>query len=251
MNDESKHERIHSSCDDKHERFCDRLADVLGDESVRSFALRANLSPPVIKKYLEGESTPNVERLCAIADAGFVTVQWLATGEGPKFPNHELPISDSREAEALPHSTSDFSTFADEYALIPGYSVQVSAGNGTLAQDSKPVRHLAFRRKWLKWRGFCEKDLAIVWAKGDSMEPVISDNNTLVVHLGRTKPVDGGIYVIRNGDQLWVKRVQVKPGAWLLLSDNAVYPPFEVPMSEQHNFQVVGQVVHISKDIGN
>lgn len=142
-------------------------------------------------------------------------------------------------------------TFLDEFALIPGYRVQVSAGHGTLAPEYEaPVRHLAFRRKWLKWRGFNESDLAIVWCKGDSMEPTISDNNSLVVHTGRTRPVDGHIYVVRNDDQLWVKRVQVLPGAWLLISDNKHYRPITIHKDEQHAFQVIGQVVHISKDVG-
>lgn len=141
--------------------------------------------------------------------------------------------------------------FMEEFVLIPGYRVQVSAGHGSLTQgELEPCRHLAFRRKWLRWRGFDEKELAIVWSKGDSMEPTISNNDTLVVHLGRTRPVDGHIYVVRNDDQLWVKRLQVLPSAWLLLSDNKHYQPIEVPKDEQHTFEVIGQVVHIAHDVG-
>ncbi|WP_303845197.1 S24 family peptidase [Aeromonas sobria] len=143
------------------------------------------------------------------------------------------------------------SGITEEFVLIPGYRVQVSAGHGSLTQgELEPCRHLAFRRKWLRWRGFDEKELAIVWSKGDSMEPTISNNDTLVVHLGRTRPVDGHIYVVRNDDQLWVKRLQVMPSAWLLLSDNKHYQPIEVPKDEQHTFEVIGQVVHIAHDVG-
>lgn len=159
---------------------------------------------------------------------------------------HVIPVAteEGRPAQYEP-------TFLDEFALIPGYRVQVSAGYGALSPEYEaPVRHLAFRRKWLKWRGFNESDLAIVWCKGDSMEPTISDNNSLVVHTGRTRPVDGHIYVVRNDDQLWVKRVQVLPGAWLLISDNKHYRPITIHKDEQHAFQVIGQVVHISKDVG-
>ncbi|TVP12669.1 transcriptional regulator [Shewanella sp. MSW] len=144
------------------------------------------------------------------------------------------------------------SDFLDEFALIPGYRIQVSAGNGSLNPDQRePVRHLAFRRKWLKFRGFNEKDLAIVWAKGDSMEPTISNNDTLVVHLGRNKPADGHIYIFRNGDELFVKRYQSMLGTWRLISDNALYSPLDITKQDQHQFEVVGQVVHIAKDIGD
>lgn len=140
----------------------------------------------------------------------------------------------------------------DDFALIPGYRIQVSAGHGALNPDQlEPSRYLAFRRKWLKFRGFNESDLAIVWAKGDSMEPTIHSNDTLVVHLGRNIPADGHIYIFRNGEELFVKRYQSLLGAWRLISDNSFYRDQDVPKQEQHQFEVVGQVVHIAKDIGD
>lgn len=142
--------------------------------------------------------------------------------------------------------------FMEEYALIPGYRVQVSAGHGALnCDDKEPVRYLAFRRKWLKYRGFEEHELAIVWAKGDSMEPTIHSNDTLVVHLGRNNPADGHIYIFRNGDELFVKRYQNAFGSWRLISDNPVYDKLDIPKHEQNQFEVIGQVVHIAKDIGD
>lgn len=252
MNEENKHERLHSSSQVEHERFCDRLSLVIGNESVRSFALRANLSPPVIKKYVENDSTPNVERLIAIAEAGGVTVEWLATGKGAKYPNEVEQHHQHQVTEGACGGYVANRDFLSEFALIPGYSVQVSAGWGSEGSDEvEPSRHLAFRKRWLKWRGFAEKDLVVVWAKGDSMEPIISDNNTLLVNIQRTTLTDGNIFVIRNENQLWVKRVQVMPNAWRLLSDNKLYDAIEIPMDEQNGFQVVGQVVNISKDIGN
>lgn len=142
--------------------------------------------------------------------------------------------------------------FMEEFALIPGYRIQVSAGHGSLNPDQlEPTRYLAFRRKWLKFIGFSEKELAIVWAKGDSMEPTIHNNDTLVVHLGRNKPADGHIYIFRNGEELFVKRYQSMLGSWRLISDNNYYSALDIPKDEQHQFEVVGQVVHIAKDIGD
>ncbi|EAQ65949.1 prophage MuSo2, transcriptional regulator, Cro/CI family protein [Marinomonas sp. MED121] len=139
-----------------------------------------------------------------------------------------------------------------EFAFIPGYSIQVSAGNGTLNMDQlEPSRYLAFRKKWLNYRGFNEKDLVIVWAKGDSMEPTINNNDTLVVHVGRKRPKDGHIYIFRCEDELFVKRYQSVVGTWRLISDNHMYTPLDIKKEEQHQFEVIGQVVHIAKDIGD
>ncbi|MBV7315483.1 XRE family transcriptional regulator [Shewanella sp. NIFS-20-20] len=218
--------------------FSQRLSMVLGNKSGRAFSKEIGISYSTLHNYLSGVSSPTLENLVALAAKTNVSIEWLATGN-----NDEV-----KEPKALYSISFD----NEEFALIPGYRIQVSAGHGALNPDQlEPTRHLAFRRKWLKYRGFCEKDLAIVWAKGDSMEPTIHNNDTLVVHTGRNKPADGHIYIFRNGDELFVKRYQSMLGTWRLISDNSFYSALDVPKQEQHQFEVVGQVVHIAKDIGD
>ena len=220
--------------DDRKNRFQDRLKVVIGQDSNNQFAIKCGVKESTIRSYLSGKASPNLTTLEKIADGAGCSLGWLVSGETCE---HKL-------------SEQQTSPLTDEFALIPGYRVQVSAGHGAVTSDGEePCRYLAFRRKWLKWRGFSEKDLVIVWCNGESMEPAIHNNDTLVVHTGQTRPVDGGIYVLRNHDQLWVKRIQSLPSAWVLLSDNPRYPPIEVPKDEQHNFQIVGKVVHISHDL--
>ncbi|EPG6562120.1 helix-turn-helix domain-containing protein [Morganella morganii] len=169
--------------------------------------------------------------------------------------NEKQSVNDNQACKADPYSGYTFEHFLDEFALIPGYRVQVSAGNGSISEDdigTLPCRHLAFRRKWLRYRGFKESELVVVWAKGDSMEPTISNNNTLLINTARTRPTDGNIYVIRQEDMLWVKRVQILlDGSWLLISDNDAYQPLQIKPDAMHNFQVIGQVVNIAKDVGD
>ncbi|HEJ7192086.1 S24 family peptidase [Serratia marcescens] len=214
--------------------FTERLNLIVGSETGRSFARKAGIPYSTFHKYQAGTTQPTLDNLILLANAAGVSVEWLATGKG----DNQAP--------------SEQTEFLEEFALIPGYNVQVSTGHGTTAIDGyAPTRYLAFRRKWLSFRGFNEDDLVLLWAKGDSMEPTISNNDTLVVNTAFTKPIDGNIYVIRHDDTLWAKRVQVQPGAWLLISDNqAVYPPMEIKREDMGNFEVIGQVVHISKDVG-
>lgn len=192
-----------------------------------------------LNAYIKNGSVPNLNIAHQIAIKEDVSLQWLATGD------EELQIKECLSGYAAPG-------FDQEFALIPGYRVQVSAGHGSLVPEHiEPSRHLAFRRKWLKYRGFNENDLAIVWAKGDSMEPTINNNDTLVVHLKRNHPADGHIYIFRNGEELFVKRYQNALGNWRLISDNPIYDKLDIPKESQHQFEVVGQVVHIAKDIGD
>jgi transcriptional regulator with XRE-family HTH domain len=62
----------------------DRIKEVVGDASQAAFARKCGVSESVFRKYLAG-AMPSADRLVAIADAGGVTVEWLATGREPKL----------------------------------------------------------------------------------------------------------------------------------------------------------------------
>lgn len=61
-----------------------RLKEVLGDESVSSFSRRCGFRESVFRGYLVEGKKPGLEYLVAIADAGGVTIDWLATGRLPR-----------------------------------------------------------------------------------------------------------------------------------------------------------------------
>jgi len=205
-----------------------RIKTLMGNLSESAFAQKCRIPLSTMRKYLSG-STPGLDKAAQIAEATGVSLEWLATGKQP---------------------TKSDSQFEEEFALIPGYNVQVAAGHGAIAGDEAPTRELAFRRKWLRFRGFHEQDLALVFAKGDSMEPTISDNETVMVDTSEKKLRDGHIYVIRNGDHLLVKRVQTLWNDGVqLLSDNKEYPPQEIASSDLHSLEVIGKVVWVGKDL--
>ncbi|MGL4224979.1 MAG: LexA family transcriptional regulator [Vibrio sp.] len=219
--------------------LADRFEILMKGRTIRQAAEDWGIGPSTLNAYLKKGSVPNLNLAQHIADIEKVTIQWLSTGD--------------EDSVTMETRTSYLTSSLDsEFSLIPGYRIQVSAGHGALnPENMEPTRYLAFRRKWLSYRGFNEKDLAIVWAKGDSMEPTIHNNDTLVVHMARNKPQDGHIYIFRNGDELFVKRYQSALGSWRLISDNPMYETVSIPKDEQHQFDVVGQVVHIAKDIGD
>ncbi len=60
-----------------------RIREAIGTESARSFAVRAGISDSTLRSILKG-SSPTLDSLVPIAKAADVSVDWLATGEGPK-----------------------------------------------------------------------------------------------------------------------------------------------------------------------
>lgn len=60
-----------------------RIAEVMGDRNVSGFARECGFGESLLRKYLAG-AQPNTSNLVAIANAGGVMVDWLATGREPK-----------------------------------------------------------------------------------------------------------------------------------------------------------------------
>ena len=218
-----------------------RLAEIRNGKSQGAFAEELGIHKNSLGHYERGNRVPDAAVLLKLVEMGF-SANWVLTGEGSK---------DAKESrEALIQDIGKLRKLDEEFALIPGYNVQVAAGHGSLAGDESPTRELAFRRKWLRYRGLHEQDLALVFAKGDSMEPTISDNETVMVDTSERKLRDGHIYVIRNGDHLLVKRIQTLWNDGVqLLSDNKEYPPQEISSSDLDALEVIGKVVWVGKDL--
>lgn len=63
--------------------FVERLKDTIADKKIVWFAEECGLPESNIRAYLNGR-LPSIEKAVAIADAGGVTLDWLAAGRPPK-----------------------------------------------------------------------------------------------------------------------------------------------------------------------
>lgn len=81
MNDETIAVDLSASPDEA-DRFPHRLADLIGDMSVRAFARKAGVSDTFLRQCLAGRTEPTRTKLIAIAQAGGASVDWLVTGNG-------------------------------------------------------------------------------------------------------------------------------------------------------------------------
>jgi phage repressor protein C with HTH and peptisase S24 domain len=220
------------------ETFAERLEMAIGTTSVRAFASAIDLSEGALRKYLKGQSLPQIDKALLMARQANVSLDWLISGDGNQHTASASPVIVVNNE------------FEEEYSLVPGYHVSVSTGHGKII-DSEPIkRHLAFRRKWLKFRGFEASKLVVVFASGDSMEPTIHNNNTLLVNTSDTKLTDGSIFVLRFGDELYAKRLQKRfDGDIRLISDNKEYEDQIVKADEIDKLHIIGKVVWIGKDL--
>ncbi|WP_098415221.1 XRE family transcriptional regulator [Vibrio sp. ES.051] len=224
----------------------------MNGDSIRKFASKTDVSEGALRKILKG-SVPNIETAAKIAINCGVSLDWLIMGtENPQEELHrqEEQSSTSVKTTLGEYKVRRFPDFNEEFCLVPGYHIQVSAGSGCNAFDEEPKRWLAFRRKYLKFKGLTPERCAVVFVKGDSMADTITDNDSLLIDTGSRTPIDGHIYVVRLGDELYAKRVQKSfDGSLVLISDNKDYGPITVPKAQLNELCIVGKVVQRATDL--
>lgn len=218
--------------------FADRLDIVIkqiGGVSQASSII--GVSYPTIGRWKDGSSDPKLSNIVALASAASVSLDWLIHGTG-----------DQIQADNQQHPT-----ISDDYAYIPAYDLEVSAGHGsTCFADAQPTKHMAFRQRWISSRGLQADALAALFTRGDSMTPTIPDGAAVIIDQTRTQALDGKVYVIRIDDRHYVKRVQWLIGGGLrLISDNKLYDPLDITKDDMiaSNVQICGQVIHASYDL--
>ncbi|ULJ61025.1 S24 family peptidase [Wielerella bovis] len=87
--------------------------------------------------------------------------------------------------------------------------------------------------------------LSVVKVKGDSMVNVFNDKDTILIDHTQIEPHDG-LYAIRLGNDVFVKRLQRLVNKVVIISANPEYPPFEINLDDE-NFAVIGRVVWLGR----
>ena len=72
-------DKADSQTDPLEATFADRLAKIIGRESVASFSRRSGIGESLLRKYLNGAQS-TVKNLVILADAGAASIDWLTSG---------------------------------------------------------------------------------------------------------------------------------------------------------------------------
>lgn len=230
---------------DRAQTFPERM-NVLIDRVGGPIALarKAGLSRRVIDKYRTGESEPSRSRLVALAEAGDVSVAWLATGEGSMILG-EAPAAEVRKGLAEDQAPFvHISGLNGDFVLVPRYDVEASAGHGAFADREQVVDYMAFREDWVRRTLRVEPDnLVLITAVGDSMEPTIRAGDLMLIDTGVARIQDDAIYVLVKRGELIVKRVQqFFNGTVAIKSDNDAYEEETIPPAGVDDVRVAGRV---------
>ncbi len=131
-----------------------------------------------------------------------------------------------------------------DWVDVPRLSLGASAGPGAFAGlgagEEQPIGAFRFSTHWIRQQGLDPAQLTAIAVTGDSMEPTLRDGDEILVDRS-ARALRDGVYVVRVGDALLVKRLDPgQPARIVLISDNQVYRPFALAPDE---LEVIGRVV--------
>lgn len=229
-------------------RIRQRLSEL--EMSQADLARKTGMTPAAVNTWIKGGvSELKADSLLSAAKALQVLPQWLARGVGPKTLKEE---GTGKGVEVFDDEGAFDET--DEYVSIPEYDeyeVCMSAGSGvrsdTEVPDSAPV---VYRLSWFRQMGVKPENAKRFTVKGDSMEPTLCNGDKILVDVAQNDPKkirDGGVYAVRYGENLKVKRLRRRlNGLICLISDNPAYEPEEVKPEDSEDFAIIGKVIERS-----
>lgn len=136
----------------------------------------------------------------------------------------------------------------DKFEKVPELAdVRLAAGEPIENHAEEQTGMIQFRKSFLRSVGAGNGKARVVYAKGDSMEPVIRDGAALLVvpneSLTLRDLAAGGVYAINYDGKMLVKTVtrDKLTGRWVARSFNPAY--YDIPLENGHPVRVLGQVV--------
>lgn len=219
--------------------FHDRLKYLLAKEkSTSAFARKAGLSQSGLHR-IEAGGDPTLKTLIALADAAGVSIQWLATGQG----------SPSGAPQPIAPSDEPAPEFDQDFALIPRYEVNLSAGPGLVPDHEHVEERLAFSRVWLSRNRINPAHAGLVRVRGDSMAPTLPDGALALVNTAEARLDREGVYAFSRDGEAFVKRlvpVAIGPGGTptsiVIISDGGTIPPEMISGPALGDLRIVGRV---------
>jgi len=129
---------------------------------------------------------------------------------------------------------------------ISRYNRTGSMGHGHAVDEYEEViEKITVTAEWIKSyaKGRNPKNLALISAKGDSMEPTFNNGDILIIDRSVVEVDAEAIYVLTIGNDLHIKRLQRwTNGSTLMISDNKKYKERKLTAKDQ--VVIHGMVVH-------
>lgn len=210
-----------------YEGFAQRAKEAIFPEKITAFAARIGMQHGTVSKVLNvrGSMAPRLDIAAKIAEGAGVSLDWLVWGRGDGGPRD------------------------DGMVRLPRYDVHLAAGAGSWNEGRKQLEDIPVTRSFLdQLRRSNGSGLAVLQARGDSMEPTITDRALVIVDESAKEPFDAVFAFVLAGEAR-VKRFRRTADGLMLISDNDRYQPEVLKAEDLKRLQIIGQVLGVLQSI--
>ena len=232
----------------KHNLTLDELANNLNNRYPETM----NFNKGKISKWENDKEEPRLSSVKILADYFDVPLDYFNGNEVEilpiynklEKPRQEKVLSyakDQLEEQDSANNISMFDKYQDDEDYITDYvEGLVAAGHGTFQEDNL---HMEVR---LRANDVPNEYDTIAKVAGDSMEPMIEDNDLLFIKVKNQVDInDIGIFQI-NGKNFVKKLKRDYNGGWYLQSLNNSYE--EIHLTEEDDIRTIGEVVSVYRE---
>lgn len=207
------------------------IARMLGGR--KKAASVAGVAVSTFHRWIAGDSVPAFDSIAKLAAVAGVSLDWVASGDDGRA---AYTVTETAQPQTEPPEMED-------YALVPLYDAQCSAGSGAWNEHCQVLTHLAFTRHSLRNHNLTPDHLSAIRIDGDSMEPALEAGDTVLIDHTRTQIEGEGIYIIRLEDHLYAKRLQRSFDGVSIISENPAYRELLVPRDRLDELEIIGRAV--------
>ena len=218
--------------------FGERLAKLRESKNLSQakLAKMAGVPQSTIAQIETGRNK-STKRIIELAEALDTTPNYLLNGVKDLS---VVPVS----SEIGSYSDKNISNDIGAYVKIPYYDISLSAGIGkaTWIVRDTPDK-LLFRESWLQRRGLNESSLKAMYVRGESMEPLLYDMDTILLDINDLEIVDGSVYAIIFKNRLYIKELRNSEDGIDIISYHRDYETMHVTQETYDQFKVLGKMV--------
>lgn len=197
------------------------------------------VSPATLTNWENGKvESIKGENLMRVAAALNVSESWLMHGD-----EHDLQrlLPGAQRVTVLGDDDEH-----PDHVRIPLVKLRLSAGITGFQTDPEFGDTSSVHRplRWLEVNNYAPDRLIAVRVKGQSMEPTLYEDDTVIINTADKKLVDGVVYAFNYEGEAVIKRLSRDAGQWWLMSDNPDQRKYHRKHCHGDDCIVIGRVVH-------
>ncbi|SHE99852.1 Phage repressor protein C, contains Cro/C1-type HTH and peptisase s24 domains [Modicisalibacter ilicicola DSM 19980] len=212
-----------------------RLKSVVNVKSDRELAGYFGMGSTTITSKRQRGSVPYEECVQLALERG-ISLDWLILGKGAAPEGISSPAGDEGLRTLVPSGQPD----GPGYTSVPMYDIEAAAGPGRLFEAENIEATVYFETDQLTHEGLDPAQVVGAKVRGDSMGETLRDGDKVLIDRSQRKP--DGVFLLRMGQELRIKRVQrVAGGALMLISDNPHYEREMIRPEEMGDVELIGR----------